>query len=117
MSRDPIVAEFHELVNMTPHELETWLATDASKAAGWTHGEGRESVGHESGRRIVRILRKRRDDYTAGDLAHMHEVVGFIKRHRAQGGPERDVEHSRWRASLRNWGNDPLKETASRRAP
>lgn len=39
-------------VNMTPSELEKWLATDESKSVGQGSGE---STGHRSGRRIVEI--------------------------------------------------------------
>jgi hypothetical protein len=42
----------------------------------------------------------------------MATVVGYIKRHRAQGGPQEDTEHSPWRYSLMNWGHDPLKHDA-----
>ena len=63
---------------------------------------GGESVGHESGRRIVAIKRKRKDDLTDDDLAHMRKVVGYVRRHLAQGGPSTDEEHSRWRYSLMN---------------
>lgn len=110
-----LVAEFHALVNMTPRALEAWLQTDESHDAGWTRGGG-ESVGHASGRRIIRILRKARGAYTAADLQHMRTVIGFIKRHTAQGGPAHDREHSRWAASLKNWGHDPLKGRARARS-
>ncbi len=39
----------------------------------------------------------------------MGRVVGYIKRHLAQGGPEADMETSRWRHSLMNWGHDPAR--------
>ena len=39
----------------------------------------------------------------------MVTVVGYIKRHVSQGGPDDDVENSAWRYSLMNWGHDPLK--------
>ena len=39
----------------------------------------------------------------------MRKVVGYTRRHLAQGGPDGDKEHSRWRYSLMNWGHDPLK--------
>jgi Protein of unknown function (DUF3140) len=42
------------------------------------------------------------------DLDHMRKVVGYVKRHLAQ-RPSSDVEDSNWRASLKNWGHDPLK--------
>ncbi len=98
--------DFEDAVNMAPKELEDWLETDESKEVGW--GEG-ESVGHESGRRIVEIKRKKKDDLTDADEAHMKKVVGYVKRHKAQGGPKDDKEHSKWRYSLMNWGHDPLK--------
>lgn len=47
-----IEEEFDEAVNMTPKELEDWLETDESKSVGQKDGNG-ESVGHDSGRRIV----------------------------------------------------------------
>lgn len=54
--RDETWDEFRELVNMKPADLEKWLATDASRAAG-QHKDGGESTGHASGRRIAGILR------------------------------------------------------------
>ncbi len=98
--------DFADAVNMAPKELEEWLETDESKEVGWGDGE---SVGHESGRRIVEIKRKKKDDLTDADEAHMKKVVGYVKRHKAQGGPKDDKEHSKWRYSLMNWGHDPLK--------
>jgi hypothetical protein len=38
----------------------------------------------------------------------MHKVHSYVSRHSAQ-RPHGDVEHSRWRYSLMNWGHDPLK--------
>ncbi len=55
--RQQIIDEFDELVNMTPKELEEWLQTEESKSVGQSDSGG-ESKGHESGRRIVAILRK-----------------------------------------------------------
>jgi hypothetical protein len=101
--------EFDDVVNMTPSELERWLGTPESQEVGFRDGDGEESVGHASGRRIVEIKRKRRGDLTDGDRDHMAKVVGYVHRHLAQGGPKDDVEHSKWRYSLMNWGHDPLK--------
>ena len=103
---------FGEAVNMTPASLEKWLATDDRKRVGWKgedgHGPG-ESVGHESGRRIIAIRHKKKAELTDNDFAHMRKVVGYVHRHLAQGGPAADKEHSDWRYSLMNWGHDPLK--------
>jgi hypothetical protein len=100
---------FEDAVNMTPKELRSWLETDESQEVGWKDDDGGESVGHESGRRILAIKQKTRADLDEDDLAHMRKVAGYVRRHLAQGGPEDDVEHSRWRFSLMNWGHDPLK--------
>jgi hypothetical protein len=101
--------EFDELVNMTPKELEDFLETDESKAVGQKSDGGGESTGHASGRRIVEIKRKKKADITEADEEHIAKVVGYVKRHLAQGGPDDDAEHSKWRYSLMNWGHDPLK--------
>ena len=97
---------FRKLVNMTPGDLEKWLETDESRSAG-QHKDGGESTGHASGRRIAEILRTRKDDLTDDDYGHMRKVVGYVRRHLAQ-RPSGDVEDSRWRHSLMNWGHDPL---------
>ena len=105
--RQQIIEEFEEAVNMTPKELEEWLQTEESKSVGQSGGGG-ESKGQESGRRIVEIKRKKKSDYTEGDVEHMKKVNGYLKRHLGQ-GPKNDVEDSKWRYSLMNWGHDPLK--------
>ena len=107
-SHDEIYDEWTDLVNMTKSELEDFLDTDESKGVGQDSGDG-ESKGHKSGERIVEILGKKKGDLTDGDYDHMGKVVGYIKRHLAQGGPDGDKEHSDWRYSLMNWGHDPLK--------
>lgn len=105
---DDVWGEWNDVVNMTAKELEDWLGTDESQSVGDTGGDG-ESTGHASGRRIVQILRTHKADLTEDDVAHMRKVVGYVHRHSAQGGPEEDKTHSKWRYSLMNWGNDPLK--------
>ena len=116
-SPDEVYAEFREAVNMTPGELEKWLDTEESQSVGWTGGEGSrknspgggESKGHESGRHIVRLLRTKRDALGDDDLGEMRRVVGYVHRHLAQQPTKEDLETSRWRYSLMNWGHDPLK--------
>ena len=109
LDREKVRKEFGEAVNMTASEIEKWLKTDESKKVGFKGADGSrsESVGHASGRKIVKILGKKRDDLTDDDYAHMRKVVGYVRRHSAQ-RPE-NVYTSRWRYSLMNWGNDPTK--------
>ena len=102
---DEVWDDWNEAVNLTASELERWLETAESQAVG--QGEG-ESTGHQSGRRIVEILRTRKGDLGDDDVAHMRKVVGYVHRHLAQ-RPEGEVTDTNWRYSLMNWGHDPLK--------
>jgi hypothetical protein len=105
--RQQIIEGFEEAVNMTPKELEKWLQTEESQSVGQSDG-GSESKGHESGRRILEIKRKKKSDYTDEDVEHMKKVNSYVKRHLGQ-GPKNNIEDSKWRYSLMNWGHDPLK--------
>lgn len=116
-----VISEFNEYVNMTASELEKWLKSDDSNSAGWPKNEGDEgeSVGHNSGRKIVEILKANPDKdpekYTDDQVQHMRKVASYCKRHLAQEGtsnqekdPE-EVKKTKSYASLKNWGHDFLK--------
>ncbi|KAH7113981.1 DNA-binding protein [Dactylonectria estremocensis] len=117
-----VIAEFNELVNMTADDLTAWLKSGSSNSAGWpkddADGEG-ETVGHNSGRKIVDILNanpdKSDDKYTEDQILHMRKVVAYCKRHLAQqtqGSKEKsaeEVKKTKYYASLKNWGHDILK--------
>ena len=100
--------EFKEAVNMTAKEIEKWLKTDESKEVGYKENDGDESVGHKSGKHIIKILDKKQDEYTDDDFKHISKVVGYIHRHLAQ-RPDGDITETHWRYSLMNWGHDPKK--------
>ncbi len=100
--RQQAIDEFDEAVNVTRKELGDWLQTDESKSVG--QGEGGYK-GHESGRRIAKLLEKKhKSDHTNDDLDHMKKVNSYAKRHLGQ-GPNNDVEDSKWRYSLINFAN------------
>ena len=103
-----IKTEFDDLVDMTAKELDEFLGTDDSKDVGQKK-EGGESTGHESGRRIVEILKSKKADLSDDDYEHMRKVVGYCKRHLAQ-RPDGDITDTKWRYSLMNWGHDPKKK-------
>lgn len=105
--RDAAYRAFREAVNLSPEELEAWLATPESHAVGQKKDKAGESVGHASGRRIAALLRADPAGLGEEDYRHMRKVVGFIRRHRAQ--EPANMVTSRWRYSLMNWGHDPLK--------
>jgi hypothetical protein len=106
---DDVYADFRDAVNMTSAELKKWLATDESKEVGQKSSAGAESVGHDSGHKIIAILGKKKAALTEADEAHMRKVVGYVHRHSAQ-RPKGDVAETPWRYSLMNWGHDPLKK-------
>jgi hypothetical protein len=105
-----IQRDFRAHVNMSAAQLRSWLDTDESKSVGQKDGGG-EAVGHESGRRILAILGKKRSEIDADDVAHMKRVNGYIARHLAQRPDKSDDELSNtaWTYSLKNWGHDPLR--------
>lgn len=106
--KDTLYQEFYDRVNMTPSELEDWLATDKAKESGQGSDEGK-STGYQSGEKIVKIKRKKKDELTDNDYEHMQKVIGYIARHRAQ-KPSGNIKETTWRYSLKNWGHDPCKE-------
>ena len=103
------VADFKAAVNMTAKQIEKWLDSDESQEVGQKKGGKGESNGHESGREIIALLGKKKDDYTDDDLHQMARVVSYVHRHQAQ-RPDGDVKDTPWRYSLMNWGHDPLKD-------
>jgi hypothetical protein len=108
-SNEQVYDEWQDLVNMTRKQLSDFLETEESQKVGQDSGDG-ESKGHKSGKRILEIMDKNKSDLDDDDYDHMGKVVGYIKRHKAQGGPDDDMEHSDWRYSLMNWGHDPKKD-------
>lgn len=103
------IEEFHEAVNMIAGALEKWLKTDESRAVGQKQGGADESIGHESGRLIVKVLGKKRADYDADDLAQIRRTVSYVHRHLAQ-RPFGEITETPWRYSLMNWGHDPQQK-------
>lgn len=82
--KEEVISEFNSLVNMTASDLETWLKSDDANSAGWpkddADGDG-ETVGHDSGRKIVEILKanpdRKEDKYTDEQVEHMRKVVAY----------------------------------------
>ncbi len=106
---EQIYQDFKQAVNMTATQLQKWLQTPESKEVGFRHEGESESVGHESGQKIVDILHKKKAELNEPDFAHMRKVVGYVKRHLAQ-RPAGDISDTRWRYSLMNWGHEPQKD-------
>jgi hypothetical protein len=99
--------EFDQAVNMTAEQIGDWLDTDESRSVGFKRDGATESVGHASGRQIMKLLGKKAAELSDDDYAHMRKVVGYVRRHLAQ-RPD-NIYTSRWRYALMNWGHDPAK--------
>ncbi|KAJ1025842.1 hypothetical protein NDA16_002468 [Ustilago loliicola] len=101
-----VIREFNQLVNMSASELEKWLKSSDSTSSGWKNGDSGETVGHNSGTKIVDILKRNpdmnKDKYTEEDIKHMRKVVSYNKRHLAQ---ERHLKEKK--------GEEELKKTKS----
>ncbi len=80
-----VLRRFHAAVNMSADEIAAWLDSEESRGVGFRREGAGESVGHASGRRIVAILGKDEAELDGADYAHMRKVVGFVRRHCAQG--------------------------------
>ncbi|KAL8699861.1 MAG: hypothetical protein Q9201_005757 [Fulgogasparrea decipioides] len=111
---DTVIQEFNELVNMSSSELESWLKEEQSESSGWSKDDGSgETIGHESGRKIIQILDKNPskdpDKYDDDDIQHMRKVVSYCKRHLAQEEKAKQNTDSKSYKSLKNWGHDALK--------
>ncbi|PIA92827.1 hypothetical protein CB0940_04203 [Cercospora beticola] len=111
---DTVIEEFNDIVNMSAKDLQDWLGSEESTGAGWDKDDGSgETIGHESGRKIVKILednpKKDPEKYSEDDIAHMRKVVAYCKRHLAQEGKAKQDPNSKSAKSLKNWGHDPQK--------
>lgn len=107
--------DFKSVVNMAPAQLRKWLHGSPSKKVGMTkQGDKVQSekdgkaVGHQMGERILEIKAKRQAELEEDDYKAMKKVIGYVHRHIKQ-RPDGDIEDTRWRKSLMNWGHDPLK--------
>lgn len=103
--------EFHQAVNMTSDELRTWLLTDASGTDAMPADPGLGLP--EVGRKVVRLLGKRKVDLTEDDVATMRQVIDYVEDRRAAEPPE-GARNDEWRHSLMTVGHDPLKPEGGR---
>ena len=106
---DALWNEFHHYVNMNSRELEDWLRES-------TAGEDAEPLpdeaGSPTGRHVLQILGKRREDLTADDARVMSNVVRRIADQvDEENEPMAGDDH--WRHRLMTLGHDPLRPPPS----
>lgn len=92
---------------MSSPDLQQWLKTEESQSVGQKDEDG-EAIRHKSGKQIVKILNCNQSNYADSDFSQMKRVISYVHRHLAQ-KPSGDIENTRWRYSLMNWGHDPLE--------
>lgn len=112
--RNEIYKEWKELVNMTHSELSAFLKTEEGKEAGMSRSEAKEegiSSGQDSARAILRMLKKKKEDWTETDYKWAKKQINFIKRMSGNKGGLFDDKGNKTRkhTSLLLWGNNPKK--------
>jgi hypothetical protein len=112
---DELWNDFHQYVNMTSRELEDWLR---ERSAGEDAEALPDEAGTPTGRHVVAILGKRREDLTADDERVMRNVVRRVSE-QVNLENEPKAGDAAWRHRLMSLGHDPLKSPASadRRQP
>jgi hypothetical protein len=102
---DELWDEFHRVVNMTSRELSEWLRT---RDAGEDGEELPDQAGTPTGKQVLAILGKRRQDLTPHDTDVMRRVVDRVHTQRRD-DLEPTAGQAGWRHRLMSLGHDPLK--------
>jgi len=99
---EPVYEEYHNSVNMSYSELKTWSQNPCSKKA---------SLSREPITRNLRLLKKRKSQWTRRDAEDAKRTISFIARHKNQpSGPEvPGCGISRRTIALMNWAYNPNK--------
>ena len=62
------IKAFNNVVNMPANTLQDWLKTEHSLAVGFKANDAEESVGHQSGTHIIKLLELKHDEFTDEDI-------------------------------------------------
>lgn len=100
--------EFHRVVNMSSRELRSWLRTASADVE---TEQLPDRAGPGTGRRVLRILHKRRTDLDVDDADTMRAVVNLVHTEGAD-EPEPIAGRGDWRHRLMSVGHDPLRVTS-----
>jgi len=111
--------KWSKLVNMGAKELEAFIDSQDGKDAGLSRkesgkaGAGGKKItsGRDSARAIVRMLKKKKEDWQAGDWKWANKQISFISRMKGAAGPLRDDKGrpTRKLLALKIWGYNPEK--------
>jgi len=99
---DEVYKKFSSLVNMSASELEKWAESPCSREASLTRAPIK---------RVLNLLKKKKDEWDANDVKQANRVISFISR---MSGVEdsdnvsEDCPYSKKQISLRNWGRKSI---------
>jgi hypothetical protein len=99
---DEVYAKYKSITNMSYSELEAWSNTECSKKA---------SLDRSPITRNLRLLSKKKEDWTTKDAEDANRTISFVSRMRGaeQGEPASEGCPSKRDISLKNWAYDPSK--------
>ena len=106
---DEVYQKYHQTVNMSASELETWAGNPCSKGA---------SLDRSPIQRNLRLLRTKKEDWGATQVRAANRTISFVSRMRGmeQGKPVKvdgKVCPSKRDISLKNWGYNPSGQNKS----
>ena len=114
-----IYAEWSKLVNMSASELSDFIDSEEGEEAGLSRKEagkagasgGKIKSGRDSARAIVRMLERKKEDWTDNDWEWAKRQINFINRMKGAKGKMRepDGKPTRKLLALKIWGHDPEK--------
>ena len=117
--QDAVYKEWSKLVNMGPKELENFIDSDEGGEAGLSRkeagkagsGGGKITSGRDSARAIVRMLKRKKTDWTANDWKWAKKQINFINRMKGAKGKMREPDGTPTRKllALKIWGHNPEK--------
>jgi HK97 family phage major capsid protein len=102
-----VFSKYKATVNMSASELERWADTECSKKA---------SLDRSPIKRNLRLLRKKKSDWTDNDIKDANKTISFIERMKnGEQGEQVSEEcpYSKRDISLRNWAFNPDKGSKS----
>ncbi len=99
---DEVYSKYKSVTNMGYAELEAWSKTECSKKA---------SLDRSPIERNLRLLSKKKEDWTAKDVEDANRTISFVSRMKGaeQGEPAAEGCPSKRDISLKNWAYDPSK--------
>ena len=98
-----VYSKYHDTVNMSASELESWSKNECSKKA---------SLSDAPIERNLRLLRKKKSEWTMSDVESANRTISFVSRMKGaeKGKPVSEAcQISKRDISLKNWAYNPNK--------